>query len=708
MILQVITIFVLLCIAIIMIYYQFSNCSSSFLAIVKENMENVPENTFYFNATTDYGSFFPEMAIYGNNGIGIGISGGGVRSYLATIGYFRALTNYGYDPIASISTNYESDYDYWGKYSKEYYDYSSVLGRFDKINLIQKNICNYISTVSGGSWFYGIYSFAQYDSEVLLGRSCDIFEGKISEDDIYTKNLDNSDFMGNRTLHHKYSMRSLDSWETSVSRVYLSHYKINDKIVCLNNMHKDRLASLLPEGSKIIVYDSYIPKKPFFICNTSIGYEKFSFNFEKYTTVIFTPFYTGIPYNIIDNKINYGGVIEDTCIFGRNKLIPGNKDWVTPSKFNTLTTMISKSSSFMGAAFSETLGITPAIDQFYLLKRSQPLSQEGDFILKPIIDGGALDNLGLLSLLSRDVKKILLLVNNAIVVTPTIEDIDDIIAFFGLGKGHTEMKVFEEKDYHNIIKPQFYQCVKLGLPLFARANLRVLQNYLFGVRGDFYVDVIFVVLNNSDVFNNFLPKKIVRDFCHKATSGALEGLKADVNMEHAFPNLSTFALSTNISIVNLISTYTEWTLRQPHMVVNIFDLIKDEMQEPPYDSRIFYNIESVDKSVIVIDINIESPDYPSTSGMILLKNSKIEIEMDRLDLIDNDITLRIHTESLVLKSISTKTSGKKKIFDFYGFSSILIKDICKIMLISETMDLRKLKPEDTIIEFNFDYYHLPS
>ena len=48
MILQVITIFVLLCIAIIMIYYQFSNCSSSFLAIVKENMENVPENTFYF------------------------------------------------------------------------------------------------------------------------------------------------------------------------------------------------------------------------------------------------------------------------------------------------------------------------------------------------------------------------------------------------------------------------------------------------------------------------------------------------------------------------------------------------------------------------------------------------------------------------------------------------------------------------------------
>ena len=78
---------------------------------VSPNNFNFPE----LCANNMYGSRIPDI-----NKVSIAISGGGSRSASTMLGYFRALNNLGY-----------------------------------------KNKAQYVSTVSGGSWFYGMYSFCQ-------------------------------------------------------------------------------------------------------------------------------------------------------------------------------------------------------------------------------------------------------------------------------------------------------------------------------------------------------------------------------------------------------------------------------------------------------------------------------------------------------------------------------------------------------------------
>jgi len=79
--------------------------------------------------TVEYGINIPDI-----NKVSFSISGGGSRSFTCMVGYFRALNRMGY-----------------------------------------KNKSQYVSSVSGGSWFYGLYAFCQsnpkYTDDILLGKS---------------------------------------------------------------------------------------------------------------------------------------------------------------------------------------------------------------------------------------------------------------------------------------------------------------------------------------------------------------------------------------------------------------------------------------------------------------------------------------------------------------------------------------------------------
>ena len=100
---------------------------------------------------------FPEFYssnLYGNkvpdiNKVSIAISGGGPRSFNVTMGYFRALTKMGY-----------------------------------------KNKAKYVSSVSGGSWFYSLYSYYQTygNVDVALGKSCGLDKNNIPNPSLMTLN----------------------------------------------------------------------------------------------------------------------------------------------------------------------------------------------------------------------------------------------------------------------------------------------------------------------------------------------------------------------------------------------------------------------------------------------------------------------------------------------------------------------------------------
>jgi hypothetical protein len=247
---------------------------------------------------TPYNISFPELCsgnLYGSRkpttdtGVSIAISGGGSRSFTVMTGFFRAINRMGF-----------------------------------------KNKAQYVSTNSGGSWFYGIYSYCQnkYTDATLLGQSCGLDSNgvpnpaNIKLTELNTLNGTNNLCFVNAFINdilpyipegvlNGVSPGKLYSY--SIGKLLLEKYGLNGNVpIALNQTHAQDIASRnVLNGTPL-----YLPPgMPFWICNTTL---LFSYVGAAYPTAVvpMTPLYSGMAQSITQNNNSIGGITVETFAFG--------------------------------------------------------------------------------------------------------------------------------------------------------------------------------------------------------------------------------------------------------------------------------------------------------------------------------------------------------------------------------------------------------
>ena len=209
-----------------------------------------------------------------------------------------------------------------------------------------------------------------------------------------------------------------------------------------------------------------------------------------------------------------------------------------------------------------------------------PIPQELYSQTTKITDGGFSDMFGILSLLSRNVKHIIVFQNTSGTALD-YSDNCDLSALFGkcditkcqpAGQmALNTVKVFKENEWENNIVKKFIACQKTGGPIFARTNLEVLPNLDNGVSGGYIVDILFIMIfPASKRFLDNLPKEILNQI---NVSSVLFG---DFYGFPAFPfimqNYSLGLLSALLDQTNFLSSYTDWCMNQPELKVHIDEM----------------------------------------------------------------------------------------------------------------------------------------
>ena len=196
-------------------------------------------------------------------------------------------------------------------------------------------------------------------------------------------------------------------------------------------------------------------------------------------------------------------------------------------------------------------------------------------------DGSFADPFGLLPLLARQVKKIIIFDNHVISkkIFDPIKSCIEINPYFGkYDKGCDVLylsrtsQVFSENDYDKLIKELQERTRGTG-PIFCRLQLSVLNNKLNGIK-PYIVDILFIFVDLCNEFYNSLKdevKKEITDF------SAFDPRAGKLNK---FPEYPTFFENSdsvsNYSIAqsNMLSTYTEWIVMHPDIKRHIDDMFR--------------------------------------------------------------------------------------------------------------------------------------
>jgi hypothetical protein len=501
---------------------------------------------------------------YDPNGVSIAVSGGGSRSYTATIGYMKALIDI-------------------------------PMGNDNAFNSTQ-----YVSTVSGGSFFFGTYLFAKgvkYSNSELLGKM--VPPNKINNYTLVTTNLKNRNFMGKSILYTPVENYLLEGrqlgitngylWQYAIGRVFLSPYKLSNRLIALNSYYYNKLKTQNPYLPNAI----YPPSNaPFWICNSALGGVQLKNNGR--ISIQFTPYYSGVPQFVsnINNKQLIGGVLTDTCAFGATIKTDGQKQYSNKCQYNTVSLNIKednivKLANIVGNStnaqsyltpddirqiFGKYLNLNPYYSFLSPTTRKYVSYQNSTYYTA---DGGDSDNTGIICLLQRRCRHIIAFEN----FTELVKDANNIcslslLALFGVQNGencpdypypfNSSLQVFKTADFKKV-STQFIDRKKGGGPCYARVKLEVLANATQGVEGKYTVDLLVIVLAESTRFNSFLPKQITNSF-------------ANPNSQfYNFPYLPFRGKTYNtlfrytLPQVNLLASYAYWSVHNTELK----DVIRD-------------------------------------------------------------------------------------------------------------------------------------
>lgn len=515
---------------------------------------------------------FPENKLgYNQNGVGVAFSGGGGRSYVASIGYMRAMSEI-------ILSN--------------------------GVSALKSNM--YHSSVSGGSWFSGVYLFAKHESKILLGKSIPIFD--INSVTLQKTNFENgagSDnlFMGSRIVtadvvpymisgYEDNGIKPEYLWNYAIGKIFLEPYCIDGKIFTFNDSIADRIR-----------YQTHLnpitPRKDsgFWLCNmTVLNYDTYENGFIQCQV---TPIYTGVPAVIGKFPSVIGGIFTDSYTFGCYNPL-NNKLLKKLEKEESVNTNLNINKSNYGLfTLDQAIGTSSAAYGYYAdilsiigtVKDREIMSEFDNFnplynmwsidgyrtIETQVADGYICDNTGILSLLSRGCKSIIAFDNNS-ELEKGVYTATSLLPLFGIGTSTsdsgflqigsrlhtTSTQVFRTEEWIKV-KEQFDLCAKKGNANYAKVTLNVLPNEANGINGGYDVDILIIILAPSNNFNNQIPENISSTFTD--TSGPYP----------LFPTYPTM-LTNDINIislteeqVNLLSSFTHWSV----METELKDIIKE-------------------------------------------------------------------------------------------------------------------------------------
>lgn len=518
---------------------------------------------------------------------GISFSGGGSRSFTASIGYLSALND---------------------------------------LNLI-KNI-KYINGISGGSWAASVFTYAQNiidNDKILLGEIIppneikEISLNKIDSNCVRKLTQNALAAIAAEALKNKIVNNFAESYTYGVYKSYLepigipqntrfswSEEIVNDIKLRNNNLLNETF--ILPNNNK----------RPFMILGTSLvgptegaPYHSDAHNF---TMLEITPLYTGQMYNldvtyinngIIHNKFinkpikkHIGGAIE-TYAFNvgmneekdiniaptlglNNNMNTGILNVPSPNNFMDLQ-WAAGSSGYAIGAFMESSYIPTADDklglhyQYWSPSESKPSSTDMLYT-----DGGCYENFALLPMIQRQVSKIILFINphtplqpsenwNVDTDAPNSDQIDSgISSFFGilppLKKEAVERnfmmeknQIFKKEEYNILIKG-LQAAQKVGKGIIYTMNLTTIENNWWGIPNGITSEITFVYLGRlsqweSKLSSDMQSKIIPTDGNPNDLSNTID----DGDFKH-FPHYKTAGGLLTAKQTNLLADMSGWSI----------------------------------------------------------------------------------------------------------------------------------------------------
>lgn len=439
----------------------------------------------------------------------LAFSGGGMRSFVASVGYLRGL------------------------------------GR------ARLDACAMVSTVSGGSWFYGVYCFARarhaheallaggnpLPRESLLARACDA--------DVLPVVLSLLEAHGEGVAP--------ELWARLVGKLLLEPYGL-DADAALLAADAAHAAAIRADNPSLRATPMLVPAPgaPTWLCNASLLHPPLMQR-SLVPLLHITPRHTGIPAMLDDNHQPVGGgVLLETFAFGAGaptRVAPtpphGFKLRVpAPARpFRLRDALAASSSAFSAWVVQQAPALLPATRVW------TPAHAPGQDALMHFGDGAFTDNTGILGLLMRGARRVLAFVNrgqSAHAVPPDLQALFGVVPPPSDSGGEEDMampaaatvQVFQRHALAGV-EAALRACAAAGTPPCFAGTLSVIPNPAYGVRGDHDVRVLLVVLSPPPPgFPQFEPR--YRTVFHNP--GAL--------------------LKLSPSQANMLADYTAWCMGQ--------------------------------------------------------------------------------------------------------------------------------------------------
>lgn len=386
-----------------------------------------------------------------------------------------------------------------------------------------------------------------------------------------------------RLLEGRHFCKKQNIWNYSVSKCLLEPFDLHEKVPVISQrrvMQLEQNDGLVIENGT--VEDRFVcplPRRPFWIANSAILCDNGAVPFSM------TPMYSGIPKKVkIGNNI-IGNYFIETMGVGMSKPDIRLSDFIYHTSVEvkgerhfTIGDMIGTSSaafSFFSEKLANKIGNVLGTVGYDLYEIDQEYNmwcldndndQSAHYDIK-LVDGYRANNTGILPLLARGCKKILMFVNNLSIRKNYCNT--DLYELFGICSqncnfpGLTDtVKVFNEDDW-NKMEEQFEDHKIDGGPVYCRVKLPVLENKHNCIKGGYDVELLIYLLYPSQNFIDRLPSEIASE------------IKKDGKFDH-FPNYKTvFQNDDSMSEYtpeqfNLLFYYTQWCLKETEDIVRDF------------------------------------------------------------------------------------------------------------------------------------------
>jgi len=438
----------------------------------------------------------------------------------------------------------------------------------------------YISAVSGGSWASTIFTYynqgAKNDAELLgtilppneitlekLNYMPKGFMGEVISNSL----MDNLyERLGADLISHGVLQKMDYIWIDGVGHTYLKPFGLYDsnapKYFTLNAESRDDIISRNPKLNAedfITVHDQEGDNhRPYLVVNSSLLGPSKDLpikNPENLSVFNYTPLYIGSnnPIQVNDKELvfgkkvsfNAGGGFVEPLGFGSN-LVASQSKQLFGDGFNSLKVKLAKKrfqivdatgtssaafgaivSSSMLAQFSSDLLLGYSLNHLIPEEEYWPISENGviqEAKTYRFTDGGNLENYGLITLLQRDVKKIVVFINTNTPITvdltpsadcpPLPNQIDDdLYPLFGYPQGNLiHNQVFSQADF-NTVYDGLSGAKKNESTVMVKTNLVTVKNDWWGIPAGQEVEILWVYNESVPEWQNQLPAPVIEEIC---------------------------------------------------------------------------------------------------------------------------------------------------------------------------------------------------